>query len=271
MRIKNYPSVKSLTPDQVLLVDGDLGTKNIAIGDAIQAMLSFMSPQNHKNIFRGKNLGSAVTSEQKAAIQAGTFEDLWLGDYWEINGVKWRIADFDYWMNISSLKSHHLVIIPDTCLYMAKMNDSDTTVGGYVGSAMYTANLSNAKEVVVGAFGDFVLSHREHLVNAVTSGYPSAGAVYDSEVDLPSEIMMYGHPYFMPMGTGSVIVTNHSLSKTQLSLMRVCPEFIMTTNNHTWLRDVVSASSFAMISAEGIATFGYAGVARGVRPVFAIG
>ena len=274
MKITEYSAIKSFTEDQVLLVDGNGGTKNIRIGDAIQAMLDFMSPQNHKTIFRGKNLGSVLTSEQKAAIQAGTFEDLWLGDYWEINGIKWRIADFDYWMNTghpTKLTSHHLVIIPDTCLYMAKMNNSDTTSGGYVGSVMYTTNLANAKTLVANTFGDSVLSHREHLSNAVTNGYPSGGALYDSEVDIPSEVMMYGHAQLMPMSTGSVIVTNHAISKTQLSLMRVCPEFIVDINNAAWLRDVVSGSTFAIVDGAGTASFSYAGVERGVRPVFAIG
>ena len=36
----------------------------------------------HNSIYRGKNLGGTVTDEQWAAIKAGTFDDLFIGDYW---------------------------------------------------------------------------------------------------------------------------------------------------------------------------------------------
>ncbi len=87
MKITDYPAITSFTEDQIMLVDGNGGTKTIKVADAILAALHMTSPTNHRLVFRGKNLGSAVTTEQLAAIQAGTFEDLWLGDYWVINGV----------------------------------------------------------------------------------------------------------------------------------------------------------------------------------------
>ena len=37
----------------------------------------------HNSIFRGKNLGDTLTAAQSAAIQANTFDDLFVGDYWE--------------------------------------------------------------------------------------------------------------------------------------------------------------------------------------------
>lgn len=37
----------------------------------------------HNSIFRGKNLGDTLTEAQSAAIQAETFDDLFIGDYWE--------------------------------------------------------------------------------------------------------------------------------------------------------------------------------------------
>ena len=37
----------------------------------------------HNSYYRGKNLGSNITEAQSAAIRAGTFEDLYLGDYWQ--------------------------------------------------------------------------------------------------------------------------------------------------------------------------------------------
>ena len=51
----------------------------------------------HNSIYRGKPLGSTVTAAQYAEIAAGTFKDLYIGDYWTIGGVNYRIAAFDYY------------------------------------------------------------------------------------------------------------------------------------------------------------------------------
>lgn len=59
-----------------------------------------------------------------------------MGDYWVINGINWRIVDFNYWYNCgdTAFIKHHLVIMPDTVLYEARMNPTNITTGGYVGS-----------------------------------------------------------------------------------------------------------------------------------------
>ena len=99
----------------------------------------------HNSLYRGKNLGTALTAEQSAVIQAGTFDDLWIGDYWEItvdsNTYIFRIADFDYFYRSGDTEcvTHHVVVVPDTTFYLQVMNTTDTTTGGYVGSVMYKA------------------------------------------------------------------------------------------------------------------------------------
>lgn len=230
------------------------------------------NPTMHRNIFRGKNLGASLTTEQKTNIQNGTFKDLYLGDYWNINGRIWRIVDFNYWYNCgdTAFTNNHLVIMPDTILYTAQMNATNITTGGYVGSEMYTANLENAKTIVNAAFGSAVLTHREYLTNAVTSGYPSAGAWFDSDVELPNEIMMYGSLVFTPAGDGTIVVNRHTISKTQLALFSVVPKFVNIRASY-WLRDVVSASGFAYVNYSGYTFCSLASYSLGVRPVFAIG
>lgn len=271
MRMTDYPAINTFTEDQIMIVDGNGGTKKITIADAILAALHMTSPTNHRLIFRGKNLGSAVTTEQLAAIQAGTFEDLWLGDYWVINGVNWRIADFDYWYKKGepACTKHHLVIIPDTSLYTAKMNNASSTTGGYVGSAMYTANLESAKATVTSAFGNAVITHKSFLTNAVTSGKPSSGTWCDSSVELPNEYMMYGHPHAMAMTSGTYSTAFDTIDTTQLALFSARTEFLLTGS--AWLRDVVSASQFAHAHPNGCASVANADWELGVRPVFAIG
>lgn len=233
---------------------------------------SVMSVIMRRNIYRGKNLGTSVTPAQKTAITTGTFEDMYVGDYWVINGVTWRIADINYWYNCgdTSFTKNHLVMVPDSSLYSTQMNETNITVGGYVGSKMYAENLKQAKTTIQTAFRDLLLTHREYLANAVTNGYPSGGAWFDSTVELMNETMVYGSYIYTPGGTGSTLVNRYTINKQQLALFSLNPGMINRLQSF-WLRDVSSSSYFALVNFNGIALANYASNSCGVRPVFAIG
>ena len=275
MKITEYPTAQFLDEGDVLIKDGTNGTKQIKASDLVYALFDNI-PQMHREIFRGKSLGSTYTADQKEAISSGTFHDLWIGDYWTINNVKYRIADFDYWYGKGDtpFNTHHLVIVPDSNLANAKMNTTSTTAGGYIGSSMYTADLQSAKYTVNGAFGDNVLTHREYLINQVTSGYPSAGVWQDSDVELMNEPMVYGAYVNTPASSGTVTPKRYTNSQTQLALFRIAPEYINAPDGVRvgyWLRDVVSAERFARVTDYGPALDTAASLEYGIRPVFAIG
>lgn len=278
MKFKEYPNATTLADSDALIVDADGGTKYILTKDAAVALVGSISPEAHSRIFRGKNLGTSVTAAQKAAIQDGTFKDLFLGDYWVINDVTWRIVDMDYWYNTDSpaLTTHHLVIMPDTTLYTHAMNDTPTTTGGYVGSKMYTTGLTQAKTTIAAAFPDMVLTHREYLSNAVTNGVVTGMALKKSTVELPSEIMIYGANIFSAYAVSANLsdgsYSGFAIGKTQLALFDVAPKFINSGQKNYWLRDVVSDSYFADVADYGAAGYEYAVFdSPGVRPVFSIG
>lgn len=226
----------------------------------------------HRTTFRGKYLGSSLTTAQKAAIQNGSFDDIFLGDYWTINGVNYRVADFDYFYRCGDedFQSHHLVIVPDKCLYSAQMNSSNTTEGGYVGSAMYKTNLNEAKTKINAAFGSAVLTHKDYLTNAVSSGAPSAGAWFSSTVELMNEAMLYGSSFFTPRGNGASVYNLYTTGKLQLALFQAVPNFVNTRESY-WLRDVVSSAYFAYCSYDGSPSHSSASNSIGVRPYFCIG
>lgn len=245
------------------------------------APLLFNNAGAHNAIYRGKSLGSTVTTAQYAAIKAGTFDDLYIGDYWTIGGVNYRIAAFDYYLNSgdTSCTTHHVVIVPDTCLYNAQMHNTssgswesgaaNTTAGGYVGSDMYKSNLEQAKTTIKSAFSGHVLKHRIYLTNAVANGRASGGAWCDSEVDLMCERMVYGSGIFSPVSDGSNVPAKYSVEKSQLPLFQHEPSRIC--NRATWwLRDVITASSFAGVYFDGGANYYYASHSLGVRPAFCI-
>ena len=274
VNLSELTQINELVSGNKLLVGTTDGNKAIAAEDALFAMLDGFAPVELRRVlFRGKNLGTALTAVQKAAIKDGSFKGMFLGDYWSIGGRIWRIVDMDYWYNCgdTAFTSHHLVIMPDEALYNAQMNTTNVTTGGYVGSAMYKSNLANAKTIVNAAFQGSVLTHREYLCNAVANGRPSGGAWFDSSIELPNEPMMYGHPHFSPTSDGSTVPSIYTISKTQLALFMVCPRFIVNRSYNQWLRDVVSSASFAGVPNLGSATCDAASASLGVRPVFPVG
>lgn len=274
VNLSELTQINELVSGNKLLVGTTDGNKAIAAEDALFAMLDGFAPVELRRVlFRGKNLGTALTAVQKAAIKDGSFKGMFLGDYWSIGGRIWRIVDMDYWYNCgdTAFTSHHLVIMPDEALYNAQMNTTNVTTGGYVGSAMYKSNLANAKTIVNAAFQGSVLTHREYLCNAVANGRPSGGAWFDSSIELPNEPMMYGHPHFSPTSDGSTVPSIYTISKTQLALFMVCPRFIVNRSYNQWLRDVVSSANFAIVYLHGHADCGNASSSRGVRPVFPVG
>ena len=245
------------------------------------APLLFNNAGAHNAIYRGKSLGSTVTTAQYAAIKAGTFDDLYIGDYWTIDGVNYRIAAFDYYLNSgdTNCTTHHVVIVPDTCLYNAQMHNTssggwesgaaNTTAGGYVGSDMYKSNLEQAKTTIKSAFSGHVLKHRIYLTNAVANGRASGGAWCDSEVDLMCEQMVYGSGIFSPVSDGSNVPANYRVEKSQLPLFQHEPRRICNRTTW-WLRDVITASGFANVGGYGDAAYNGASTFRGVRPAFCI-
>lgn len=267
-------------------VAGNLMAKIEAVEDKLDqdTLLHITTATNagaHNAIYRGKYLGASATATQYAVIAEGTFDDLYIGDYWTIGGVNYRIAAFDYYLNCgdTACTAHHVVIVPDTCLYTAQMHNTssggyeggsaNTTVGGYVGSDMYKSNLERAKTIIKSAFNGHVLNHRVFLTNAVANGRASNVAWCDSEVDLMCEQMVYGSGIFSPVSDGSNIPTNFRVEKSQLPLFQHEQSRIFNYEIW-WLRDVISSSNFALIGTGGNADQYGASDSRGVRPAFCI-
>ena len=273
-------NAKTYTDQQITLVTealSDIETNvgnvetEIAAHKADYASLFLTNADAKNSIYRGKYLGNTVTAEQYTAISSGTFTDLYIGDYWTIGGVNWRIAAFNYYRNTgdSLVPGSHITIVPDTQLYTHVMNDTDITTGGYIGSKMYTEGLEQAKTTIRGIFGTHLVEHRQILSNATVDGKASGWAWLDSEVELMNEIMVYGASVFGASNLGGGSGYNIGVGKSQLPLFRLNPRMINTRQSY-WLRDVVSASYFACVSGYGYEYYHGASVALGVRPAFSI-
>lgn len=235
----------------------------------------------HNGIYRGKDITDlfydGTLSQQ---IAAGTFDDIFIGDYivGKVSGRKYLVADLNYRLHMGDTEctTQHILMIPEKIMGTAQMNDTNVTTGAYVGSKMYTTNLTPFKTVIKNDFGtNHILKHRNHLQNAVTNGYESGGTWFDSEIELMNEKMVYGNDVFHNIMHGTNIPNNYVIDKSQLSLFRHRHDLTVALNDAGqrywyWLRDVVSSSGFANVGSYGDAYYLNASYAGGVRPAFLI-
>lgn len=235
----------------------------------------------HNAIYRGKDITSkfydGTLSQQ---IAAGTFDDVYIGDYiiGQTSGRKYLVADLNYRLHMGDTEctTPHILMIPEKIMGTANMNDTNVTTGGYIGSKMYTTNLTPYKNVIKSDFGaGHILKHRNVFTNAVTNGYASGGAWYDSEIELMNENMVYGAPIFTNVMCGANAPYNYTIDKSQLSLFRHRHDLTVALNDAGqrywyWLRDVVSSASFADVDYGGNASYYNASYVGGVRPAFLI-
>ena len=202
-----------------------LNARTAFINDAENANALFRAGF-HNSIFRGKNLGTSITAAQWTAIRNGTFDDMFVGDYWTLGGQDYFIAHFDYYFNIPTLQTvgfedsngdvlptssvhtqpaswgfspHHIVIMPRTRLALSFMNTEDTKDQLY-GTCHY--RLNKRKEFIT-TMSNYVGA--EHLmywvdifprsINTNSYGvvYPSGDAEYVCQAELPNFIQLTGY------------------------------------------------------------------------------
>lgn len=278
-KFADLEAILSVTGTEQMLIHDGNGVKVITVENLHKGLQADIdSVRNvradgaaaHNCIYRGKNLGTSVTAEQYTAISSGKFTDLYIGDYWVIKGVIYRIAAFDYYYNCgdTNFTKHHVVIVPDTSLYKAQMNTSNVTTGGYTGSAMYKSNLAQAKTTIKAAFGSaHVLTKRELLVNAVNGNTPSGWAWFDSDVELMNEVQAYGS---VAWGAHDGNGYNVASGDGQFPLFMFDRTKLHNREDY-WLRDVASATLFSRVYYSGYAGNDSASYSLGVRPAFCIG
>jgi hypothetical protein len=221
------------------------------------------------SMFRGKNLGTSYTPEQQSQVASGKFLDLWVGDYWVINGTRYHIAAFNYYLGTLGdqglpLTTNHITLVPAERMYTRRMNPSNSTEGGYANSEMRTSGLDQAKSKIHADFSGHVLTHRRYLSKSVRDGEASIAEWFDSDVELMNEVMVFGS---IVSGAGGSY--NIGTEKSQLPLFSLRPD-LLNIGVPWWLRDVASEAHFATIHTLGFAEVYRASDVIGVRPVFSI-
>lgn len=237
----------------------------------------------HGSIYRGVSLGTAVTSTQYADIASGSFTDMFIGDYWTINDVRWIIADFNTFLRTGYSSSNarmgksHIVVVPESRLYSAVWNSTASTADGYIGSSI-RANIkgdntdtSGAEAKFIAAFGDeHVLEYQNSYPTAYTNGVATAAALTTCRVELMSEVELFGH-LARGAGGGSYEI---GVNPNQFKLFAFYPQsrFSSSVTAMYATRTVANSTQIAVQSTNGaIGVSTVTNTAMAVRPFALIG
>ncbi len=260
-----------------------------------------------RNTYRGRNITYLYeNNELFKQIQNCTFDDIYVGDYIKTNKntenkeIIWLIADLNNYLHsgYEDLQTCHATIIPAEPLKYIGMNESDTTgivysdkklttsdkkertsVGAYVGSKMKQEVLPDIlKNYIEPVFGDNIIEYtnlladqydgnRSNQFGATNGGASSGWAWYDSQVDLMSEVNVYGSTVWSSSGY------DIGIDNRQYAIFQLKPEFINSYGSHRfnyWLKAVARSTAFARVSGYGYAVTLAASNSSGVRPRFLI-
>ena len=282
---------------------------------------NYQSVKLYHNIPRlvPKDVTSYITDGTFYKRLAGTdgfelFEDLYVGDYIQMSraisayeqtqtyqttgsqyvtiaGLDTRMGDGDGGDSVSVINYHHAVMVPGQGFVgtqhfgRSRMNSSNDTTGGYVGSEMFTttigavatsgstATTASINQQLYAEFGSHLKTIRQVLSNAMDNtgynrfgnagGASSGWAGATVQAVLMSEIEVYGSVAWSSSGydTGN--------GNIQLPLFQHNKQAMNNRSAYYWLKDVASSAYFCYCGNNGTSAYSDASVAyRYVRPRF---
>ncbi len=281
LQTKKYGDLTSI--DSLAFDDGIVFYHNGLKSGTVRELHELYVKNMHRNVVLMRDVTAAWYDGDrplKSAVANGDFSTVFPGDYiiGRSTGTKYWIIDLDCFYNTGSaaLTNHHLVIFPATSLGSAVMNDSNTTVGGYKASKMYTTTLPAVQASYFEAdFGDDLLAFDNLITNAINSSAVNKNGLTGMangwewrgktrKCDLLSEIGLTGSQHW---GNGY----DASIQKEQFALFRICGVTAIIGRTDIWLSDIASATSFAYWNSGGsVYDYGASG-SRACRPFALIG
>lgn len=275
---------KMLGNSTITGLGGSTATEAIAkLNELVNYSTSNNSTLIHNSIGRGQNItkNGGVSNDQWTEIKNGTFRDMYIGDYWLIGGVTYRIAAFDYYYGKRSVANHHVVIVPDTCLSdPVNMAETATNATGFNGALTYISSaMTTVRNTITSAFGNnHLLSHDLAVSKTIDSnGIVIANETVTTDVTFMTAGNVFGaslNNIVVPLGGVNLLSYEDSI---QFPLFRYMPERTAATNStgnkRYWLRDTYGTDSFV-----GVYEYGYyASISAHlatplfrIRPVFCI-
>ena len=226
-------------------------------------------------------------------VENGTFKDIFPGMYitksYTAAGIEsnitedFAVGDLDYFLTSGSteLTTHHaLMIMKNGSTEYVRMNASNTTSGGYVGSEMWTTTIPKYVTAVENAFGSsHIIEHGEILTNAVDTskiarGYTGlTGAASNFtwnnvKFNLFNNNMIYGSQITSSSFYDAGNRTQQIAAMRHNSNLKIGHKGKGGARSYYWLSDVVSSSNFAIAGTGGNATWSNASISYYVRGYF---
>lgn len=298
IKLKDLTRAGSLTHGSLFLIETSDGTRAITKEDLYSSLCPDGAAAHNEMPPLRRNLTNIYTIEEICTrISDGTFRDLFIGDYFDITisteftaseVIRCVFAHFDYYWNCGDtpFRQHHAVIVPQNAFSAtAKMNETNTTEGGYHASPIIS--VLDKYATAINQQIHCVLTHKDLLTNATNATTPSMGgagmagassgwAWYNTTLCLMSEIQVYGSKVWSSAGYDT------GCANRQLALFKHDPTALVCKAGGTgnaeasnriwwWLRDVASASYFCNVADCGNSSCHSASSAGGVRPLFCIG
>lgn len=212
---------------------------------------------NHNSGFRGKNLGTTFTAEQKAAIADGSFNDLYVGDYWTFDEMVWRIIDIDTFFKFGypATNAHHVVIMPDTYLTSSAWGNG------------YFTESTIATTVIPQLVSDFENTVGPYLINQAYKNMGSSTDWVQYKMMVPCLSNIFGH---CELRESPIPTNSHPFMQSQFALFRYMRNFIIhqpTNNKNVWTTDYNSGLNASLV-VDLLGYYGYNGreTVNGVRP-----
>lgn len=220
---------------------------------------------NWRTGLRFKRLGSSFTPEQQSALARGDFSDFWNGDYWVINSIAWRIVDntnFQRGRGNTDFNSNHLIVMPDSNLISSTtylIDDEVQGTHGYANCAYRTRTDGKGREecktLFSNAFGSsHIATHSEMMSAARGEGGATKREWQDADVELPSEVNLFGHSFGGCGSSRSAYSPAFNIGTQwgRFALFSLAPQYVLNGKSF-WLRDVTSATTFSYMSNNGYA------------------
>lgn len=269
-----------------------LNTLQNTLDSRIPAVPSDNAAWQKNQIFRGVSLGTTPTTEQFSAISAGTFNSMYLGDYWAMptsagKTEYWRIAGFDLFYGLGQdannyVSAHHVVLVPDYGIknssnqYIVQKFHTvdDLSSVGLAGASIYTSADFLNKNHMSASIAAKILTFPDLRPASVSSNGEGSLNWENRTMSLLSEYNVFGSQ----QGSAGTYTNWRHAYQFQFPVFAARPELIGIIGGsgnkslRYWLRTIVSTNRVAHVEATGL--IGYTAPTGGphrLRPFMLMG
>lgn len=223
----------------------------------------------HNSIFRGKNLTSVYTfGEVSQIVASGSFNDLYIGDYFNtnVNGVDIRltIAGFNLFKreddSMTKIDQNHIVMVCD-CVNTTALPIITFEDGYYSIQDNLLGTFANNLKTSIGS--SHVYTHYQDLSSWIEYGEVSSLSSKLVDCCLMTEINVFGTQIYDNIGLDA------GFPSVQFPLFRLNPSEICREKKPYWLRNISDINKYCRVQASGMAGVNnYTSTTNYIKPYF---